>query len=99
MKYEANPLPAQQLHSRTETFHRLLESDDALRHRVSTPALRAISEDGHVQVYDVIPRSPTAQQRLIERTSHPQTMYQIGQSVGALHAADIEATPLLMASV
>ncbi|WP_083581023.1 phosphotransferase [Rhodococcus rhodnii] len=93
VKYEANPLPTHRTHSRTKTFHTLLELDDTLRQSISTPTLRAMSEDGRVQVYDVVPRSPTAQQRLIEQTLHPLTMYQIGQSVGALHSADTMTAP------
>ncbi len=93
VKYETTAPPAPRTCSRAKTFHDLLDADDRLRRNISTPTLRAMSEDGRVQVYDVVPQSPTAQQRLVERTLHPRTMYRIGQSVGVLHAARIDTAP------
>ncbi|WP_280264290.1 phosphotransferase [Nocardia wallacei] len=73
-------------YSRAKIFHRLLERHDQLRRSLSTPSLHAASEDGRVQVYEVIPRSPTAQARLIEGTLRPAVMRRIGTALGTLHA-------------
>ncbi|MGW5384126.1 phosphotransferase [Nocardia sp. NPDC003963] len=86
VKYEAAAGPA-----RTKIFHELLRSSP-LYDRISTPGLRAVSADGSVQVYDVIPQSVTAQQRIIEASSSTGMFHRMGAAVGALHSLGAAGT-------
>ncbi|MEU4646260.1 phosphotransferase [Nocardia fluminea] len=97
VKVELNSASIDARTSRVKYFYDLLARSGELRSALVAPTLYATTPDARTQVYEVIPNSPTAQQRLVEGSLKPAIMYQIGAALGTLHthsAADPAVPPV-----